>query len=1050
MRPIYIETRAFGSYEKKTCLEMDRLGKSGIYLITGDTGAGKTTIFDAVAYALYGRASGASRGDARVLRCDRAGETDETYVLLRFLHNEKEYTVRRNMEYRRKSLRGGGTALVKENAVLHRPDGSVVEGIKRVDAAVVDILGIRYEHFSRIMMIAQGDFARLLMADTQDREPILRAIFDTSIYELFQKELANRARALQSATEPLRAAIEARFAGIEYPENHPCREKIERLTAEPSAYRARNLAQALRDAAQTDESAITAMAQHREKADAELEATLKEIAEARKLNGDIDKLEAARRELKDLEQRAAAMEKIFREQQAARRAAVIAPLEKAVEAGNRLVSAARAQMEELKKERAYLAAKENECVVRAEATKNRRAQAESARDRAAAIEGQLDRYDELENIVSKLADAEKAMYEAVAAAAIASRRACENETRAQAIDDRRRELEGAQAELVRCENAVKELNERSESLRRVERQLTRHAADKQEYAAKKSAAAAALNDEERISDEYYAMRRLFFAAQAGLMAAALAPDAKCPVCGSRTHPDLAKMEQGAPDQVALEKAEKKLSAAKAESIRRQTEIAAMRGQLITRFDELKAEFCRVSGEDVGEKPMLDDMIARARELLRQSERALAAEKGRVLALQARAREDAALAKERNDVAARMPALNKARSDAEQRRESAQAAHNALAARREQTAGALEFSGRAQAARAAAESRAIYDQWERADKAAAAALENCRQMIFSAGEKATMLEGQIAERESELARSREEFIQGLNDADFGGAEEYRAALRTEEEMRALEGTIAAHERRQDFCRRTIEGLEKSVDGRARADEDALSKRRAAALTALDEINGLERETRRRMEDALKRAKALETDARKLDATDGKRAMAVALANVAAGREYNDAGKITFERYILMDYFGRVLRQANIRFSRMAGGHYELVRDRGASDKRSQTGLELNVLDHFTGRERSVRSLSGGESFMASLSLALGFADVIRQSAGGVSIEAMFVDEGFGSLDPESLDQVVNVLNTLAGDSKLIGIISHVSDLKSRVSKRVVVEKTREGSRAHIDA
>ena len=199
-----------------------------------------------------------------------------------------------------------------------------------------------------------------------------------------------------------------------------------------------------------------------------------------------------------------------------------------------------------------------------------------------------------------------------------------------------------------------------------------------------------------------------------------------------------------------------------------------------------------------------------------------------------------------------------------------------------------------------------------------------------------------------------------------------------------------------------------------------------------------------------AATLRRDAERFGEMGRKLESAQQLANVASGKARSAMGRVTFERFILIDYFSRVLEQANIRFSRMAGGQYELVRARESGDMRLQTGLELNVVDHFTGRERSVRSLSGGEAFMASLSLALGFADVIRQSAGGVAVDAMFVDEGFGSLDPEALDQVMNTLTALAGGDKLIGIISHVADLKSRIPKRIMVEKTREGSSARIDA
>ena len=1049
MKPIYIEIGAFGSYEKPARLDMSQLGESGIYLITGDTGAGKTTIFDAVAYALYGRASGASRGDARVLRCDRAAETDETYAELRFSHNGLEYTVRRNMEYRRKSLRGSGTALVRENAVLRYPDGRAVEGVKRVDAAVLDILGIRYEHFSRIMMIAQGDFARLLMADTQDREPILRAIFDTGIYELFQKELSRRAAELKAATEPIRAAIEARFAGVEYPEGHPAREKIALLIAAPSAYRARELAAALREAAAWDEEALSKLAARRESAASDVERAMSEIADARRLNSDIDQLEKLRNEIAQLEKMTPEMEKTAREADAARRAGDVAQLERAAKAGEKLLSEVRTAIRALEKEQARLVDEEKNCEARCRESEKARENAEEARDRAVSIEGMMARYDRLEEIKEKLAAADDEQARALSAAEDARRKAGEMENRALEIDARRQELDGARAELARREGEMKNLALRAEGLRILLGKLDVMDADRKIHAARRAAAAAALVEEKRISDDYYALRGAFFAAQAGYMAAELAPGAPWPVCGSREHPRLAALEKDAPDQSALDRSEKRLSAAREKSTALQSEAAALRQQLLARFDELKAEFARAAGEDAGAQPLLDDMRTRTRTLLAAAEDGIVRAGNELSSLQARAREDAALSAQRADINARLPGLVQARADAEARREAAQASHKALTAQEAQLREGLEFPGRAQAEKAAAQSRRAYEEWAAADKKVSEALNACRQARASAADRMSMLASQEKSRERELMQSRREFLDGLNAADFGGEEEYRAALRPAETIRDMLSAVENHARRLDFSRRTAEGLEKNVAGRPRADEEGLLEKRRAAQSALDALTMADGETRRRMEDAIKRARALEADAGKLDDAGRRCEMALSLANTAAGREHHGAGKITFERYILIDYFDRVLRRANIRFSRMAGGHYELVRARETSDLRAQTGLELNVLDHFTGRERSVRSLSGGESFMASLSLALGFADVIRMSAGGVSVEAMFVDEGFGSLDPEALDQVVNVLTSLAGDKKLIGIISHVADLKSRVSRRIVVEKTREGSRARIE-
>ncbi len=1039
MKPVYLEMQAFGSYVRRTALDMAKLGESGLYLISGDTGAGKTTLFDAITYALYGRASGDARGDARVLRSDTAAEDAETYVLLRFAHGGTVYGVRRNMEYLRPARRGGGMTVEKDNAVLTYPDGTAVEGARRVDAAVTALIGIGYEHFSKIMMIAQGEFNRLLMADTQDREPILRAIFDTRVYELFQKELASRAAELGREHAPLKARIESRFSQAELPAGN------EALTSAPSAYRAGELLAHLAEASAFDEKERAGAQARRTEATRALDGVIARIADAKKLNADFGVLEESEKALRALaaqaDEIAATRETLAR----AERAGKIAGVERALADVRALIREGERDLESVEAERARNEARQNglrEALDRIEAA---RAEAEERRARAIRIEGLLPKYAEMDGLRARRALAEEARKAAEAASVAARAEADGAGARIAAIDVRRKETARAEVSLAQEENNRREFLERAERAGKLLKKCAGLEAERGAYEEMRVAVARALDEERKVGHTHDAVRRAFLSAQAGILAASLTDGNPCPVCGSRTHPAPARLSEGAPDQAALEKAEAALSAARAASQQRAATAQSTRKALAERFEELKEEFAALTGEACA---ILEGMRARLEAMGRESAESARAAQEKCLAWRALAEEDAKLASEREKLSARLPALQQAWEARERAREEHAASVRTLGDALARFETEAEFPDEKTAARAAGALRAAVAGWETETKNAADALRACEAAIASGADRAKMLDGQRAARRADEEVRARAFADAVVNAGFRDEADYRAAALPTERAEALRAAVEAHGRAHYHHESAARALRQALAGKAPADEPALEEARAAAREALEEAGAAVDGIARRMGGNARVARETARDWEAFAALDARYAEALLLADVAGGKSHRGVGKITFERYILIDSFARVLRQANARLLSMTGGRYELVRAREAGDLRAQTGLELNALDRFTGRERSVRSLSGGESFMASLALALGFADVIRHMAGGAAADALFVDEGFGSLDAETLDQVVSTLSALAGD-KLIGIISHVAELKSRIDRRIAVRRTREGSTAAVE-
>jgi exonuclease SbcC len=1030
--------QAFGSYIRKTALDMAKLGESGLYLISGDTGAGKTTLFDAITYALYGRASGDARGDARVLRSDTAAQDAETYVLLRFSHGGMVYEVRRNMEYLRPARRGGGLAVEKDNAVLTCP-GSVVEGARRVDAAVVEIIGIRYEHFSKIMMIAQGEFNRLLMADTQDREPILRAIFDTRVYELFQRELAARAAELGREHAPLKARIESRFSQTALPPGN------EALTSTPSAYRAGELLARLAEAEVSGERERAKALARRAEAIGILDGVIARIADAKKLNADFGALKESEKALQALAARTdeivAAREALAR----AARAEKIAGAERALADVRALIREGERDLENVRAEKARNEARLDGLRDARDKTEAARTEAEDRRDKAIRIEGLLPKYAEMDGLRARRALAEQARTAAEAAASAARAEADGTGARISAIDVRRKETARAEISLAQEETSRRELLEKADRAGKLLKKCGALEAERGAYEELRVAAARALDEEQRAARVHEAVRRAFLSAQAGILATALADGEPCPVCGSRAHPTPARLSGDAPDQATLEKAETALSAARAASQQCAATAQSTRKALAERFEELREDFAALAGEACA---LLADLRARLDAIGLDADEAARTAQKNCLFWRTLADEDKRLASERNKLAARLPALQQAWEARERDREEHAASARTLGDALARFEAEAEFPDEKTAAREANALREAVTGWETNRKNAADALQACEAAVASGTDRARMLDGQRAARRADEEIRARAFSEAVSNAGFRDEADYRASALPAERVESLRAAVDAHDRALYHQESVAHTLRQALAGKMPADEPALEEARAAARKTLDEAGAAVDDIVRRMDGNARVARETARDWEVFAALDARYAEALQLADVAGGKSHWGVGKITFERYILIDSFVRVLRQANARLLSMTGGRYELVRAREAGDLRAQTGLELNALDRLTGRERSVRSLSGGESFMASLALALGFADVIRHMAGGVAADALFVDEGFGSLDAETLDQVVSTLSALAGD-KLIGIISHVAELKSRIDRRITVRRTREGSAAAVE-
>ena len=898
MRPLKLTISAFGPYARECTLDLQSLGTGGLYLITGDTGAGKTTIFDAICYALYGRASGGARDNSDLFRSKYAAPETPTYVELEFSCHAQTYRVRRNPGYLRPAKRGSTMVEQKPDAQLHLPDGSVITKEKQVTAKITEILGVGKEHFSSIAMIAQGDFQQLLLAKTEDRVKIFRKIFDTDKYKVLQDRLGVETRTAEQRWRELRASQEQYAAMIR--------------TAEETDVRGLpmdEVRQMLEEALTADDALIQGLSEQIRT----LEARSADLAALTERSKNQQKQKQLLAEMRESEGRGVAQ---------------LAAAEEAL---------ASAQAQEPK-----IAALTQE-IAALEAVSPRYAELNALRRIQTGEEAKLRGLTrELETIAGELSAAQKQQADAareLEALKEVPLLLAENGRQQEKLTQRGREL----TDLQKQEGAYREVCARTEQAQR-------------EYlTAAKTAADAHRN--------HQTLYRAFLDAQAGILAANLTEGAPCPVCGSVSHPAPAPLADHAPTQDAVDAAQSKADAAgkKAETASAKAgRLEGERAQLEQALVDTKAKL--LDGQSVEEAM---ERCGRELEVARTDGKNLAIRDQR-----------------RRTMEASLPELEKQIKSLTDR-QTADA----------QTAAALDATirERKQQMETAVASLPYPDEGalltqinsrKRERTALEAARDSARENHRTVEGKLTALRGRIEAIQTALD------AQELIDFDVANTELTRVTT----ELAALRQTGTAAGGRLSINRQVREGLQRTA-GELRALEEKLRWLEPLSKTANGALYGKER--------------------------------------------------LMLETFVQTTYFDRIIACANTRLLRMTDGQYELIRHTEAADGRKLTGLELDVIDHYNGSARSVRTLSGGESFKASLSLALGLSEMIQRQSGGIRFDTMFVDEGFGSLDEESLRQAITTLTNLSGTDRLVGIISHVAELKERIDKQILVTKTRDG-------
>ena len=913
MRPLKLTLSAFGPYAGRMELDFSSLGSGGLYLITGDTGAGKTTLFDAISFALFGEASGSSR-EPGMLRSKYADPSTPTEVTLTFRYAGKEYTITRNPEYMRPKGRGEGLTKQAASATLTYPDGHILTKPREVNTAIREILGLDREQFAQVAMIAQGDFLKLLLAETKDRQKIFRSIFHTDLYVQLQDRLNKQANLVKYQWEDVRNSIRQYVEGILFPEETTLEADIRNLPVEEVLTLLENL---------LEEDT------HRQQA---LEAQLRDTDKA--LEAQISLLTQAEAYEKT---------RVSLQQTEAKKAA----------AETRLL----------------------QCQQALDAQRSRTPEREELSTQITAISLTLPDYDRLAQLQRscETARVQKTKAEADIAAAQANRTALTAEI--EGLKEERRTLEHTGAEKEKLLRQKQEQQTQRDHLQKLVSDLTLYRIQQENWKTAQEVYLAAGERSSLLMQEYDVLHRAFLDEQAGIMAARLIPGQACPVCGSCHHPSPAVMAQSAPTEAEVKKARTAYEKAAKDTEKASAAAAKEKGKVTNMEEALLSQAALLLGmQDLSQA----QTVAREQAAAHSASLTQLDSQLRLLSRQQERKNllDGLIPQKEAALISAGETLTQAAS----RLASAEASLQSFQEQETSLKEKLTFPGKAEALTQQTALTRKRQALDTALEAAEAAYTTCKESLTALTASAQQLKQQLqAATETDLTFCKQEKLR-------------LTGQRTQilQQQKAVHTRITAN----TSCRENI----RSKEQEAAALEEKQKWLRALSDTANGTVRGKER--------------------------------------------------IMLETYIQTTYFDRIIARANVRLMKMTGGQYDLKRRKTADNLRSQSGLELDVIDHYNGTERSVKTLSGGESFKASLALALGLSDEVQMSTG-IQLDTLFVDEGFGSLDPESLNQAYQTLAGLTEGNRLVGIISHVAELKERIDRQIVVTKEKTGgSRAVI--
>ncbi len=1001
MRPILLELQAFGPYVEKTRVDFRPLYQEGLFLIAGPTGAGKTTLFDAICFALYGTTSGGERNDVH-MRSNFAPQNLPTEVRFVFELFGNTYEVRRILR-----LTSGGRV---DKKALFRGDGLVLDKITTVNQKVQELLGFKAEQFRQVIVIPQGRFREFLLAKGDDRQHILEILFHTAFFREIEEAFIEKRRLLSQRLEALSERRKGLLAAAQVVDEGALSSRLEELSA-----KRKTLLKRL-ETLKTNEEALE-----------------KELVKARETAALFAEYKAAKEALDKLLKQEPAMERLKERLIQGERAERVRPYE---EKWQEYREEKRRLLERLSEAETALDKAQRSLV---EATKKlslweaKRPELEKLKIEKAFLEDRLPKAKELFNLKETISQEEiqlKTLDQELERVKGTLQRLERQEKEAL----KEKELLTAKALEVNLWREKKKtwglLNEKRRALQKI---LSEEEGLLKGLKRDKKALLQAEEEEKRLRQEVEKLEALWLTEQAAVLAARLKPGRPCPVCGATRHPrpatpSLFKIE--VKDLESARQAAKEASqraGALRERIGRQEEA-------LSRIKQEKESFLKELGEFVSFSE--EDFQQEGKQLDKALKEALKAKE----ALDKLEKQVEQLAREKERAERSLEDLRQTREKVLVRLQQNRVKEQEIEASLPQEAKAPDQLGQ----RIKTLDQMIKEMETRIEEARRAK-ELAEQEVKVHEKTVALYRQQQKELDKTLVQAEKVLTKILKETGFAHLEAFRQALLSQEEREALSKRLETFREELAAAKERLSRAEKKIKDLRPPDISALEQkyRQAKEALALEQrtLAGLEKE----LENLERFARELAEVNRLFTKEEEEFQRVARLAELLSG---HNPKRLSFHRYVLGALLDQVLFLASQKLTEMSRGRYLLRRRLEVVDRRQRAGLDLEVFDAYSGTTRPVETLSGGESFLAALALALGLSEAVQRFSGGISMEAIFIDEGFGSLDPEALELALRVLLELRACGRLVGIISHVAELKERIPIRLEVIPSRTGSRLKL--
>lgn len=922
MKPLNLVINAFGPYAGKVEIDFEQFGSNGLYLVTGETGSGKTSIFDAITFALFGNASGQTRTNAAKnslhLRSDFAKDNEDSFVELTFVCRGETYKIYRTTTKEVPKSRGEGMKTVSEKAELTLPDGRIISSADEFKEEIRTLLGIDENQFSQIVMLAQGEFLKLLNAETTDRENIFRKIFETDNYKNFQNAIWENAKTLSDKKNDKEKSVTQYINQIICDETS---ELSELKTKDNAVNLSENILKLLKEQNDNDKKELNNITN-------EKNTWQKALNEKNIKFGEATEIEKARKALNETELKIPAAEENVKNKKN-----ILAMAEKDAPKQKELIAKINGIEKELPKYDEYENAEKDLKKI----NDNLQSATESLEKEKKNFETKEKEYKEnkekLKNYATVETDIEK------------------NKTESEKADENIKNLKELKSLFDDFCNTKKKLSEAQEKQLNAEK---------------------IFEEKDTVYKNNY---KTYLNEQAGIIAENLKEGEACPVCGSTTHPSPAKKTVENISKEIVDSSLEEMNRAKTDFEKQSAETIKLKTQTYekekTLLNGAKKIFNEISSE------ILPDKIREELTLTEKKMRELSEVQKQLLTK----------LKEKNVLAGAI-------KDFEDKEETYE--------------------------KQIGEKKQYADKLQQDKTVIETTLNEIKKQLSFKDKNSAETEKNKCQKEHDEIDKR---IKKANDEK----------VQAENELAKLIGNKLTYEA-------IIDGKEVFDTEKMQNEINELKIKTEKLSENYDKIHS-RYDSNNKLFDNIQKSSAEFSELR-------EECTVINLLSETANGRLSGKRRITFEQYIQTHYFDMIIEAANKRFRKISNNQFELRRKEDTS-KQGQKSLDLNVMDYYTGKERSVETLSGGESFKAALSLSLGLSDIVQNQSGGIQLDTMFIDEGFGSLDDESLSQALTVLSDLSNENRLIGIISHVSELKNRIDRKIIITKTKQGSNVRVE-